>query len=237
MKIKHILLITGLVGLMSTQTIPAFGVPVETTNNAHSTKIVDTVVSVRSSVTTASRINSVKSVLSSSVHAPINGAQSVIAPDIAWPDDLRETVTAESRVPQTVVSRNDVRETVPEETTPVSRPTVAVADQNRQTIVNAALSMTGVPYVYGGASYSGMDCSGLTMLAYAAAGISLPHSSSAQAHGGTVISSADAQPGDLVAYSGHIAVYIGDGQMVEATVQGALSTISPVRAGGYFVRY
>lgn len=83
-------------------------------------------------------------------------------------------------------------------------------------IADYALSLVGCPYVYGGTSPAGFDCSGFTQYVYAHFGISLPHSSGGQAACGTVVSVADAQPGDLVTYSGHAAIYIGNGMIVNA---------------------
>ncbi len=107
---------------------------------------------------------------------------------------------------------------------------------NASSVVEAAYGLLGIPYVWGGESTGGLDCSGLVKLAYGAVGISLPHSSGGIAASGTTIPASEARPGDVVAYSGHVAIYIGDGKMIEATVPGALSTINSVRGGGWFVR-
>jgi cell wall-associated NlpC family hydrolase len=85
--------------------------------------------------------------------------------------------------------------------------------------VNYALSQVGDAYVYGAAGPDAFDCSGLTMMAWAQAGVSLPHSSSGQMGSGTPVSMSDLQPGDLVFYYSpvsHVGIYIGNGQIVHA---------------------
>jgi cell wall-associated NlpC family hydrolase len=85
--------------------------------------------------------------------------------------------------------------------------------------VNYALSQVGDAYVYGAAGPDSFDCSGLTMMAWAQAGVSLPHSSSGQMGSGTPVSQSELQPGDLVFYYSpvsHVGIYIGNGQIVHA---------------------
>ncbi|MCA5892990.1 NlpC/P60 family protein [Isoptericola sp. NEAU-Y5] len=83
--------------------------------------------------------------------------------------------------------------------------------------VSIAMRYVGTPYVVGGSSPSGMDCSGLTSYVYAQLGVDLPRTSSDQHYAGTIVSSAEARPGDLVWTPGHIAIYAGDGKVVEAS--------------------
>ena len=89
--------------------------------------------------------------------------------------------------------------------------------------VRYAMAQVGKPYCYGGAGLYCYDCSGLTMQAWAQAGVSLPHSSSAQYGVGRHISASELQPGDLVFYYSpisHVSIYIGNGQRVSATHTG-----------------
>ena len=87
-------------------------------------------------------------------------------------------------------------------------------------IVGYAQAFHGVPYVWGGSTPAGFDCSGFTSYVYAAFGISLPHSSGAQAGYGVAVSAADARPGDLVCMPGHVGIYVGNGMMVHAPAPG-----------------
>ena len=85
--------------------------------------------------------------------------------------------------------------------------------------VQFALAQVGDAYVYGAAGPDAYDCSGLTMAAWAAAGVSLPHSSSAQYSSGPQVAASALQPGDLVFYYSpisHVGIYIGNGQIVHA---------------------
>ena len=85
-------------------------------------------------------------------------------------------------------------------------------------VLRSAYSVIGTPYVFGGTTPYGFDCSGFTMSVYANFGISLPHSSGAQSGCGYDVGGlANAQPGDLVCYSGHVGLYIGGGQIVHAS--------------------
>lgn len=89
----------------------------------------------------------------------------------------------------------------------------------RVEVVNYAMQFLGNPYVWGGTSLTnGIDCSGFTMQVYAHIGYSLPHYDVSQRSCGTAVDSlADALPGDLVFYSGHVAIYCGGGQVVHAS--------------------
>ena len=98
--------------------------------------------------------------------------------------------------------------------------------------IAAAKSVLGVRYTYGGASPStGFDCSGLTMWAWAHAGVSLPHSSAAQYASLPHVSQSDLQPGDLVFFYSpisHVGMYLGGGSMIHAPHTGSVVQIVPV---------
>jgi peptidoglycan DL-endopeptidase CwlO len=97
--------------------------------------------------------------------------------------------------------------------------------------VQYALAQVGDSYVYGAAGPDAFDCSGLTMMAWAQAGVALPHSSSAQMGSGTPVSMSALQPGDLVFYYSpvsHVGIYIGNGQIVHAANPSTGVQVAPV---------
>ena len=90
------------------------------------------------------------------------------------------------------------------------------ASASGSAILDVAGRYVGVPYVSGGTTPDGFDCSGFTSYVFAQLGINLPRTSSAQALAGTVVSRADAQPGDLIYSPGHIAIYAGGNSQIDA---------------------
>lgn len=97
-------------------------------------------------------------------------------------------------------------------------------------IVGTAQSMLGVPYVSGGNTPAGFDCSGFTQWVFGQHGISLPRTTGGQMSVGSGVSVGDAQPGDLVVWGGHVGIYVGNDTMIHAPVPG--KTVSYVSYSG-----
>ena len=108
------------------------------------------------------------------------------------------------------------------------------------TAINAAMGYLGTPYVWAGESAAGLDCSGLTMVSYAAAGVELTPSSRVQYGEGSLVPLDAAQPGDLVFWSSdgsqsgiyHVAIYLGDDMMIEAPTFGMTVRVTSMRYSG-----
>ncbi len=121
----------------------------------------------------------------------------------------------------------------------VSSPTPSASDSAGQIAVNAAQSQLGVPYVWGGATPgAGFDCSGLTMWAWAQAGVALAHGATEQYYEIQHVSMSDLQPGDLIFYGDagllyHVVMYIGGGMVVQAEETGTNVMDTPIPPGAY----
>jgi peptidoglycan DL-endopeptidase CwlO len=108
-------------------------------------------------------------------------------------------------------------------------------------VVGIAMQYLGVPYVWGGASPSGFDCSGLVMYVFAQVGVSLPHYTVAQYNYPNAVSVPrnELQPGDLVFFAGlgHVGIYVGNGQFIHAPHTGDVVRIDSLNSGWYSSEY
>ena len=102
-------------------------------------------------------------------------------------------------------------------------------------VFEVAKQYIGTPYLAYGASPAGFDCSGFTQFVYAQFGVPLIHLASAQMNAGTIISEADAQPGDLVWMPGHIGFWAGPGMMLDSPTEGKSIGIRPIWSDYYVV--
>jgi cell wall-associated NlpC family hydrolase len=122
---------------------------------------------------------------------------------------------------------------------PIGGPPTVAAD-----VVQIASSWLGVPYVFGGCSRTGVDCSCLVMLVYRAVGVSLPRIASDQFNATTRLSREQLQPGDLVFFANtyepgisHVGIYIGGGLQINAPTEGQVVSIAPVFTGYWGAHY
>lgn len=116
-------------------------------------------------------------------------------------------------------------------THPVTPPVLPPSSGRGAIAVQAAYSQLGKPYVFGAAGPNAYDCSGLTMWAWAHAGVALPHSAAAQFGSGPQVPRSALQPGDLLFFYtpiDHVAIYIGNGMMIDAPHTGTVVSIQPV---------
>lgn len=137
------------------------------------------------------------------VTAPVGAAWSFDAPAVT----AVEPAPAPTVRRAAAASRSATRTAVPQ----------AVAGN---AVLEIASRYVGVPYVYGGSTPAGFDCSGFVSYVYAQLGISLPHSSEAYPGMGTHVSRADARPGDIIWSPGHVAIYAGGNTQIDAATPG-----------------
>jgi len=142
---------------------------------------------------------------------------------------LQRQLQAQLSAQQASQQQASLAPTVPvTSTAPVATPPSIAPPPTHGGVVGIAMQYLGTPYVWGGASPSGFDCSGLVMYVFAQVGISLPHSSYAQYGYGSPVSMSQLQPGDLVFFDGlgHVGIYVGGGNFIHAPHTGDVVKIS-----------
>lgn len=142
-----------------------------------------------------------------------------------------QAAQAQAQAESQAASRSSERANISVPTAPASATGQALADY--------ALQFQGYPYVAGGNTPSGWDCSGFVQWVFAQFGVSLPHYSGAQMSAGTAVGSiAEAAPGDIIVNTQHAAIYIGNGMVINALnpAQGTQVTSLAVFSGGYAIR-
>lgn len=196
----------------------------------------------------------------SSITSSTTNAQSMaVADDVADADASRDGYTATSQdtlnaaalASQREAERAALAASYASYTGPTAADNVAAAGTaggsvatpgafSLDAVYNTALQYVGTPYVFGGATPSGFDCSGFIMYVYSQYGISLPHSVTRQDAMGTPISAAEAQPGDVVIFNdgSHDGFYAGNGMILDAPKPGGSVSVRPLWTSAvHYVRF
>jgi cell wall-associated NlpC family hydrolase len=147
--------------------------------------------------------------------------------------ELARQARARAAAPQPLIPElASAGTSAPAAETPVEAPAAlpAPAPSRYGGVVGIAMQYLGIPYVYGGSSPSGFDCSGFVMYVYAQIGVSLPHNAAAQYGYGTPVDRSQLQPGDLVFFNGlgHNGIYIGGGSFIHSPHTGDVVKISSI---------
>jgi len=170
---------------------------------------------------------------------------------IATPVVTKVNAEADSALEKSIPSPSDPGTVVEEKTQPAkskakqvqvaATPKQQISRSDGSALVNNALSLVGAPYVFGGTSRSGFDCSGYTQYVFKGSGISLPRTAAEQFSVGSSVNRAQLQSGDLVFFSTyasgatHVGIYIGGGSFVDASNSGV--GISNLNSGYYASHY
>lgn len=138
--------------------------------------------------------------------------------DLQRSEESRREVREDEHDNQRNATVDEVEAPAPAAAEPAPAP--APPNAASSSIIQNASQLVGTPYVYGGTTPAGFDCSGFTSYVYAMSGINIPRTSSAQRSAGQVVSAADARPGDIIWSPGHVALYAGDGMMIDSARPG-----------------
>ncbi|MDT0167064.1 NlpC/P60 family protein [Actinotalea sp. AC32] len=194
-------------GLVVTMALPASAAPAE--NPAGALPAVD-VTALTAEARAALATSPVVTVPAEAAWTVETPTISVVADPEPEPEPEPEPAPARSSSTSRSTERAPVAEAAPAPAAEVPASAVGSA------VIEIASRYVGVPYVYGGTTPDGFDCSGFTSYVYAQLGISLPRSSADQRYAGTVVSRDQAQPGDLIWTPGHIGIYAGGNTQIDS---------------------